>query len=84
VIELERFRMGVDIAPETDYTIALHCFTDEIPTYSLEIENEDGSWVLFSEFPAEDLPAVVESMHYAFDYPVRLIENGYPVFTCWR
>lgn len=74
----------MDIAPETDYAIVPHCFTNEIPIYSLEIENEEGNWEFFSKFSAEDLSTVVESMHNAFDYPVRLIENGYPVFTCWR
>lgn len=81
MIELGRLRMGVDIAPITDYTKVPHCFTNEVPTYTLEILNE-GKWIPFSDVPIESLPEVVESMHGSYYYPTRILENGYPIFEC--
>ena len=83
MIEWGRLRMGVDIAPDTDYTEVPHCFTDEVPKYMLEIMNEEENWILFSDVEIDSLPETVESMHWDYDGPVRITENGYPVFTCW-
>lgn len=84
MIEVSRLRMGVDICTETDPKDVLHCFTNEVPRYALEILDENEEWVHYGNVSIEELPNVVENMHHAFEDSIRLVENGYPVFTCWR
>ena len=80
---LASLKVGVDFPPDTDPDTVPHVRQPGvIPTYSVEIER-DGNWV--PHIPAvlmSDLPDVVEAMHWDYTSPVRLLENGYPVFTC--
>lgn len=82
MIEWGRPRMGVDLCTETDLQEVPHCYTTEVPSYTLEVCKKD-TWVVFSDVPVESLHDVVESMHLDYDCPVRLKENGYVVFTVW-
>lgn len=83
----ENLRMGVHLCTETNVSDVPHCFTTEIPTYTLEVLNklteETEEWIFFSNVPCASLDRVVESMHQNYFIPVRLMENGFPVFTVW-
>lgn len=81
----ERLRMGIDICTETDVNDAPHCFTTEIPVYTLERQVFDPLgypvWESLGDVPLESLDEVVDSMHYLYDGSARLLENGHVVFT---
>lgn len=79
-----RLRIGLDIMPET--------YTDDVPyafdsshvlEYSIEVETENGVWQLVKKVTTEGLPQAVEEMHWGYSGCVRLVEDGFPVFTCY-
>jgi hypothetical protein len=74
----------VDLCPETDPEDVPHLRqAGHVPEYALEVLSR-GVWVLdTSGIPPAELPDAVESMHWAYTEPVRLVEDGLPVFTCW-
>lgn len=83
-VDWSRLRMGVDVLTDTQWDDVKHTYGEEPPEYTLEIEDEDGDWRHYCDVSAEDLPLMVEAMHHGFTDPVRLVENGYPVFGCYR
>jgi hypothetical protein len=84
--------MGVDLETDTPPIPDLvpHLLTTEVPSYSVEIqvgadlEDEDDGWEHYEDVPADMLPSVVDAMHGSYLAPIRLVENGHPVFTVWR
>lgn len=79
---LASLKMGVDLAPDTDPEDVPHTVVaGYVPVYSVETCWYDAWRIWRAAVPPEELPAVVESMHCAFDCPVRLLEDGHPVFT---
>ena len=83
MIEWGTLRIGVDLCTQTDVETVPHCFTTEVPVYTLEIRNDSEEWEFLRNIPTDCLSEVVEEMHGGFDRPVRLLESGYPVFEAW-
>lgn len=79
-----QLHVGPDLCPDTDYEGVPACFDPHhVPVYTLEVKRE-GEWAFYSALRHEDVEFAVETMHYDFDMPVRLMEDGHSVFACWR
>lgn len=75
-------KMGVDVMPETDPETVPHTKTPGYqPTYAYQAY-EKGEWLPPVEVPTEQLPEIVDRMHWDFKEFVRLLEDGHPIFGC--
>lgn len=79
---LASLKMGVDIMPDTNPETVPHTkVSGYIPQYSYQFQ-VDGNWLPAILVNLEELPEFVADMHGNMWYPVRLLEDGYPVFEC--
>lgn len=80
---LAQLKIGIDIAPETAPEDVPHLRQPgHVPVYSVEREVGDRWELLLPSVSLQQLPEVVDELHWKFPFPVRLLEDGLPVFTC--
>ena len=77
-------RVGVDLLPDTLLEDAPEVQEPGYtPYYAVQVER-NGVWEDHVPHVTPDqLPTVVEAMHWDYTEPVRLLESGHPVFSCY-